>query len=136
MCPITKTSFVGSSAYGDQIMVQLIIQLHPRITLENLKEVIKSLTCWVNNLTVKYHDIEKTKCCSCLVVKQNLVSKSCIINYWPLFIFVKINMWFIIPLCHLSETSLPSTGARDACCTQDPPTWSFGIDVVCRATSR
>ena len=31
---------VGSSAYGDQIMLQFIVQHHPQITLENLKEVL------------------------------------------------------------------------------------------------
>lgn len=32
---------VGSSAYGDQIMLQFIVQRQPQITLENLKEVIQ-----------------------------------------------------------------------------------------------
>jgi len=31
---------IGSSAYGDQIMLQFIVQRQPQITLENLKEVI------------------------------------------------------------------------------------------------
>ena len=31
---------VGSSAYGDQIMLQFIVQHQPQITLENLKEVV------------------------------------------------------------------------------------------------
>ena len=30
---------VGSSAYGDQILLQFIVQRQPQITLENLKEV-------------------------------------------------------------------------------------------------
>lgn len=35
---------VGSSAYGDQIMLQFIVQHQPQITLENLKEVIHVYT--------------------------------------------------------------------------------------------
>ena len=42
---------VGSSAYGDQIMLQFIVQRQPRITLDNLKEVIDTeLKQWVNCL--------------------------------------------------------------------------------------
>lgn len=41
---------VGSSAYGDQIMLQFIVQRQPQITLDNLKEVIcaELLKQWVN----------------------------------------------------------------------------------------
>lgn len=50
---------VGSSAYGDQIMLQFIVQRQPQITLDNLKEVIctELLKQWVNFLKKKIYPV-------------------------------------------------------------------------------